>query len=404
MKGNVLILADDLSGAADCAVPFARTGVPTHVFLNPEPAASTESSVCSFDLNTRELTPSQAIHVTSRALKALRTTETTIFYRKVDSTLRGNIGPEILTTSRLLPDRKLVFCAPAFPDVGRTTVQGQVFVNGLPLENSGINPTWSAGKSLFDLFAEVGLRTHALPLELIRSGPATLLRILQNIREPTVLICDAETNDDLSAVAEAGLQLQESSIFVGSAGLTHRIANLLYPQQNVPEPPLVADRPVLVVMGSKSSVSRIQFDHLSSSPGLDFIRVPARALESKTNGPLAEMLARSLSGGQDIAITIELDDATAAEPDSLMVQALGRMLRPFLRKFSALILTGGETARALLSEAEISHLRMIDEIETGVALCSAISNISLPVILKAGAFGKSETLLRALNFLRTQKL
>ena len=45
MKTHFTILADDLSGAADCAVPFARAGFRTEVFLHPEIFAPTDPPV-----------------------------------------------------------------------------------------------------------------------------------------------------------------------------------------------------------------------------------------------------------------------------------------------------------------------------------------------------------------------
>jgi len=67
MKQHLVILADDLTGAADCAVPFVRSGLPTEVFLQPQLVKETEAPVVSVDLNTRELTPGQAVQATSRA-------------------------------------------------------------------------------------------------------------------------------------------------------------------------------------------------------------------------------------------------------------------------------------------------------------------------------------------------
>jgi uncharacterized protein YgbK (DUF1537 family) len=54
MKAHFTILADDLSGAAACAVPFARAGFFTEVFLQPEIFARTRPAVGAIDLNTRE--------------------------------------------------------------------------------------------------------------------------------------------------------------------------------------------------------------------------------------------------------------------------------------------------------------------------------------------------------------
>jgi uncharacterized protein YgbK (DUF1537 family) len=133
MKQHLVILADDLSGATDCAVPFARSGLSTEVFLQPEFVTQSETPVVSVDLNSRELTPGQAVQATSRALNLIPATVDTIWYRKIDSTLRGNIGPDVLATWRRMRHKRVIFCAPAFPDTGRTTIRGEVFVDGVSL-------------------------------------------------------------------------------------------------------------------------------------------------------------------------------------------------------------------------------------------------------------------------------
>jgi D-threonate/D-erythronate kinase len=72
----------------------------------------------------------------SQALRIIQSDRETVWYRKVDSTLRGNIGSEVLSTVSAIPGKRVIFCAPAFPDTGRTTALGKVFVDGVPLEES----------------------------------------------------------------------------------------------------------------------------------------------------------------------------------------------------------------------------------------------------------------------------
>src|SRR3984957_2713599 len=139
MNAHFTMLADDLSGAADCAVPFARAGLSTEVFLQPELVARTDPSVASIDLNTRGLASVAAMGVTARALRFIRRNRETVWYRKIDSTLRGNIGPDVLATVKGIPKKRVIICAPAFPETGRTTFRGHVFVNGMGLDKSGVN-------------------------------------------------------------------------------------------------------------------------------------------------------------------------------------------------------------------------------------------------------------------------
>jgi uncharacterized protein YgbK (DUF1537 family) len=403
MKAHFTILADDLSGAADCSVPFARAGFFTEVFLHPEIFARTGPAVGAIDLNTRGLPSDEAGQVTSRALQLIRSERETIWYRKIDSTLRGNIGSEVLSTVRGVPGKNVILCAPAFPDTGRTTSRGKVFVNGVPLEESGVHSGWPQGRSICHLFTEVGLKTQVLSLDVIRAGPPTILRSLPESPGLNVVVCDAETNLDLLAIAEAGLQIRNKSIFVGSAGLTHQIAALWGSGEGAQSQLILADKPILVVVGSRSPAARMQLDLLSDLGEMDVLRMPVTALESESVPLIIAGLERALVKGRDVAITTDLQGSLGHRQGAELMEGLGRMLRPFLDKFAALVLTGGETARSLLFQSDIGRLRVIDEIAPGVTLSIASGEPSLPIVMKAGAFGTSATLLNAVHFLRTFK-
>jgi 4-hydroxythreonine-4-phosphate dehydrogenase len=66
-----------------------------------------------------------------------------------------------------------------------------------------------------------------------------------------------------------------------------------------------------------------------------------------------------------------------------------------------LIATGGETAAALLRQCYVGQIRLIDEIEAGVSLGLMARDGGVPIITKPGAFGDPESLLRALDSLRS---
>jgi uncharacterized protein YgbK (DUF1537 family) len=319
--------------------------------------------------------------------------------------MRGNIGHEIYATAKALPGRRIILFAPAFPDTGRTTVQGKTFVNGLPLEKSGIWSNKFAVKSLADLFADIDMDINFLALNAVHSGSIEILRKLKNVsrQSATVVICDAETNTDLSAIAEAGLRHREEVLFVGSAGLARQIATLSdigsAPENDI----VVGNKPILVVVGSMSQNSRAQFDRLAQTAGIDCLRIPASDLLSAQSMEVRHALKRAVVSGQDLAVTIEPTESLGQSGNAILTQSLGDVLRTFLKEFSALVVTGGETARGLLSEAGTSGLRMIGEIEPGVTLSITRGEMELPMVMKAGAFGNPATLLNAVQFLRKQK-
>src|SRR3546814_20231514 len=65
--------------------------------------------------------------------------------------------------------------------------------------------------------------------------------------------------------------------------------------------------------------------------------------------------------------------------------------------------TGGATASALLSGFGVSGIRLLDEIEPGVALGVTLGQLSIPVATKAGAFGDEESLVRIAARLRAAR-
>jgi 4-hydroxythreonine-4-phosphate dehydrogenase len=84
----------------------------------------------------------------------------------------------------------------------------------------------------------------------------------------------------------------------------------------------------------------------------------------------------------------------------ILSAALARMVEPYADRIGGLVATGGESARAVLEAWGIHRLRLVSELEAGLA-CSVTEGWSglLPVLTKAGAFGTPQTLLNCWGFL-----
>ena len=67
-RPNVLVLADDLSGAADCSVAWCRRGYRAVVCLDPTGAAG-EAAVLAADMNPRNLSAGDAAATAVQAVE-----------------------------------------------------------------------------------------------------------------------------------------------------------------------------------------------------------------------------------------------------------------------------------------------------------------------------------------------
>lgn len=401
---RVLVVADDLSGAADCGIAFAASGLSTVVMLSDAPAA-VAADVLAVDANSRRLPPEEAAAVNARLVQR-HLAGRKLLCKKINSTLRGNVGAEV---AAVIPLAGLAIVAPAFPDTGRTTRGGRVYVNGVPLEATEI---WQREKlvgvaDIAAILARAGVRPARAALDLVRGDTAHLRRTLDRVAAEgaTAVVCDAETEQDLAAIAEASARLTRKVFWVGSAGLARHLpaaAGLVA----APLPPIAAHPhgPVLVVVGSLSAVSRAQAGRLAAEPGVTTLTVTPEALR---HGPghrawqaAGAALAAALDRGADVLLTIGVGETVDLAEGWRLCTALGRLVVPSASRLGSLVCTGGDTARALLSALGAVGLRLVREIEPGVVLSTVEGGRPLPVVTKAGAFGGPETLIRCRAALR----
>src|SRR6266404_4612940 len=118
-----ILIADDVTGACDTGVQFVRHGLSSEVWLDPTRVPSTLAQVVVLNTDSRcdEVTAANAkIQQIAGLYSGI---EPEIILKKIDSTLRGNVGQEIAATIRYFR-RDCAIIAPAFPAMGRTVRNG----------------------------------------------------------------------------------------------------------------------------------------------------------------------------------------------------------------------------------------------------------------------------------------
>ena len=401
---SVLIIADDLSGAADCASAYARVGKETLVVIDHDAAGDTGPvDVVALDADSRRMPAAQAAQL-HRELHARYAGPGQVLYKKIDSTLRGNFAAEL---AAIAGAAGLAIVAPAFPPAGRTTRNGRQYLNGVALEDSEV---WRAegmtGVAHIPAMLEGhGVRTGVLNVADVRCGARELAARMEAAAQDGMqaLVCDVETDDDLRAIAQASLHIAVPCFWVGSAGLAFHLAQVAG-RTAAPPASLAVNGAILTVVGSLSSVSRAQAERLQEATGMRCVDVAASVLrqgkpDARWAG-LQQTLATTLGQGQDLLLTIGMDEAVDMSEGLHLCQGLAEMVAPLAGMIGALVSTGGETARAMLCAMHYRGLRLVGEIEPGVALSIAAGPRPLTVITKAGAFGDRNTLLHCHTMLQ----
>lgn len=401
-RARLLIIGDDLSGTADCAVTGARLGLRSVVTLHARtPSLADRIDVLAVDADSRRLDAASAARNNADVWRELGHADTRL-YKKIDSTLRGNFAAEV---AALVPLAGMAIVAPAFPAAGRTTRDGRQWLNGVPVEQTEVwrNEGIGGEANIPSMLAQCGVRAVALSLTEVRAGEPALMDRLDMLRHAGIqaVVCDSETEDDLQRVARASAQLR-GVFWVGSAGLARDLMsalNLAGTTRSTAPNGHTSSQPVLTVVGSMSSVSHAQVARLKAEAGnaLVSFEVDTRTLRADTatqaHANLTREVSEALRQGRHVVVSLSQADRTSVADGLLFCQRLAALLAPALPFAGGVIATGGETARALLSAAGIGELRIVEEIESGVPLLHAVyDGRRLCVVTKAGGFGHPDTL------------
>jgi uncharacterized protein YgbK (DUF1537 family) len=415
MDTRMLILADDFTGACDTAVQFARpnAAVPVEIVFSSsdspnhhvdsaraadgKPSARDRQKVVVLDTESREVDPTEAA-VRVGAVSIAGAPE--IIYKKIDSTLRGNIAVEVDALRKRFPGRT-VLLAPAFPAAGRTTSGGLCLVHGRPVHETefGTDPTRPVPSSEL---------SHYLSDCVARlATPGTLDDAM--VTGADAIVVDAETETDLRTIAGFALQRADTLLLVGSAGLAAAISEILLPSgRTVPTyseahsgsqaPEAVGNHtrgPVLGVVGSRSERSRKQLDNLVASGRADIVSVGQVDADNAVHAALS-----LLDRGRSVVLVPSDGRWPSAESVALsLANAAKRVLDE--RGGVPLFMTGGATAvavtRGLGSDGVLVHREIAPGIPA-VELTRRDGQV-ITAVTKAGGFGDDDAMVRAFSCL-----
>lgn len=446
MKAVLGIIADDFTGSNDTGVQFSKKGARTAVVFDGSRLGTNDApaSVVVIDTESRFDKPQAAAAKVAAAAEALSRLGVKHMYKKLDSTMRGNIGAEIEAAMKASGRRRAVV-APALPSNGRTTVGSQCLVNGVPVAETETRRdprTPVLSSSIPEIIAlQSNLSVRSVGVEPVRSGVNAVRAAIEtgtNADAHEIVVVDAETDDDLLVIGEAVFGLEELVLLVGTAGLAGHLPSSMYGGAEAPvgaQRPESgnarggADLPFLFVIGTVSGVTRAQTEQLLKiEPTVQDIMVDLEALfaaPDKEHARVVQAAKEFLGHGQHCIVRTTREDGDAAraveiagrhgisseEAGSLPAQFLGRLSSALMDEIQlgGVFISGGDTAIRVAEVRGATGFVVGDEVLPGIPSGSFIQpNIdderpdsgSYPVITKAGGFGKPDALLGIFRYMK----
>ena len=411
------IVADDLTGAMDSGVQLLGS-VPVVVEVGPEAAgaaAAPAGTALVINTQSRGAGATAAAARVRAACARLQQEGRAAWFKKLDSTLRGNLGAELAAMHAALGPCTIL-CTPALPAQGRTVVAGELRVHGQPVMSTpyrdeivpGAGP--AGGSAVLDVVRRQWPACRAVRL----AAPADERELAGALRSGADLVAADAAGDahlrQLVAAARRTPRCGRRLLWAGSAGLLRALAT---PAAGASRE-LSAAAPLLLVAGSRRTLAQAQLRaalaaarrHLSlclQAPAAHH-REPLWNIAGGGGSVVAERAAALARAAQTLAAGGDLflwaaPPAAAARSEAVSValaDLAGDVLAASAVQPRSLMLVGGDTAYACLRRLGIGAVALAGEAEPYVPWGRVVAGPweGTAVISKAGGFGDRATLER----------
>ncbi len=409
------VIADDFTGATDIACFMAENGF--RVALLPGLHALTQSwneaaDAIVISLKSRSLPSDQAIEQTLLSYHWLRDCAGAqqIYFKycsTFDSTADGNIGPVSDALMKAMATPYVVHC-PALPQNGRTVFHGHLFVNGVLLNESGmekhpLNPMTDANL-LRVLAAQTPSSVGNIDLRTVQQGEQAIATALARCHAEGKqhIIVDALTENDLQSLANV---LRHALLLAGGSGLGGALAACSPQHLHMPVTAFPNPGRTVIFSGSCSVMSNRQVEAYKPHAATQLLDI-ARCLNdgnrysdqllqwtmAHINDPLAPLIYATQPA--DVLKSIQ---QTWGEHEAS--KAIERTFAQLSQKLQAtgvntFIVAGGETSGTVVEALNVKQLTVGDAITPGVPWVFS-AEPPLALALKSGNFGEPDFFIKA---------
>lgn len=405
---SLLVIADDFTGALDTGVKFASGGAHVRVVADYEYAfdsADARVQVLVMNAETRHLNHAEAYDRVYRIVRRSKAAGIPYIYKKTDSALRGNIGSELSAVLAAAEGQVLHFL-PAFPKMGRTTVNGIHYIDGIPVHNSVFGKDPFEPVKCSNIQEMIGIQSNTRTC-VISDG-----QVLKNPNQPTIAVYDARTDEELQSIAIALKQSGELKILAGCAGMAETLPQLLGLEGGTL--PITKLEPgFMVVCGSVNPITKGQLD-FAERHGFERIRLtPEQKLEpgyfeTEDGKAVTEAL---VSHVKNTAFVILDTNDSPDEPDSQtyaknhgialadlrvrIATTLGYLVKQLVEAGirHTMLITGGDSLLGFMNQIQVYEMTPVCEMAPGTVLSRfEICDRTFEIISKSGGFGSEELL------------
>lgn len=376
-----LIIADDLTGAAEIAALGHARGLAAAVATEDKAVFPAGADLVVFDTDSRLDGPARAAQKISALARALAPRPRGLIYKKTDSVLRGPVRAELEALARGLGFPRILL-VPANPALGRTVQNGRCAIAGAPLHQTAFarDPHHPATTdAVRDLLGDAG------------DFPVATLGPADPLPAAGLIVGDAATGADLAAWARRVTpELLPAGGAEFFAALLHArgLTPAPHPGETNPEPP------VLVISGTLSPAGA-NLRARARQARVPLVSLPANALADSAAAQRAiDETHAHLTAENRALVTFDGPVSGDAQFAASLRHALARLAGELARRraWRHLIVEGGATAAAIARALKWRDLRLTRAWAPGVASLRPRQSPACTLTLKPGSYAWPDAL------------
>ena len=266
-----IVIADDLTGSnATCSL-FKKIGLRAASILKLQGDINYDVDVISYSTASRGLDKEEAYKKVSEAIKILKNKDVLVYNKRIDSTLRGNIGTEINAMLDNLEDDRIAIVIPSYPDSGRIVVNKTMLVNGVLLENSdaGKDPKTPIKTSCVESLIQKGIKyssTYFTLSDIEQPIKEIVKKIQEAIKKSRVLIFDAVNNEDIIKISKAVIHSNINIVTVDPGPFTLYYSKELQKKNHL-------EKKILMVIGSVTATTKKQIEYILQEEDIFLVKM-----------------------------------------------------------------------------------------------------------------------------------
>ena len=266
-----IVIADDLTGSNSTCSLFKKIGLRAASILKLQGDINYDVDVISYSTASRGLDKEEAYKKVSEAIKILKNKDVLVYNKRIDSTLRGNIGTEINAMLDNLEDDRIAVVIPSYPDSGRIVVNKTMLVNGVLLENSdaGKDPKTPIKTSCVESLIQKGIKyssTYFTLSDIEQPIEEIVKKIQEAIKKSRVLIFDAVNNEDIIKISKAIINSDINIVTVDPGPFTLYYSKELQKKNHL-------EKKILMVIGSVTATTKKQIEYILQEEDIFLVKM-----------------------------------------------------------------------------------------------------------------------------------